>query len=134
LVSIAGVKPAKEEEEEEKPLAWVAVRQVRSGAARANYLAQDRADLSYAAKELCRRMSAPTEADWVALLRIVRYLKAEPRGTYRYLWQKDSAISVYVDTDFAGCPLRLGKALLEEAPSEVATWSNIGARRKESCH
>ena len=100
-VSTAGVKPAKEEEE--KPLAGMAVRQFRSGAARANYLAQDRADLSFAAKELCRRMSGPTEADWTALLRIVRYLKAEPRVIYKYLWQEDSTLSVYVDTDFAGC-------------------------------
>ena len=100
-VTTAGVKPAKEEEE--KPLEGVAVRQYRSGAARANYLAQDRPDLSFAAKELCRHMSAPTETNWAALLRIVRYLKAEPRVVYRYLWQKECSLSIYVDTDFAGC-------------------------------
>jgi hypothetical protein len=100
-VTTAGVKPAKEEEE--KPLEGVAVRQYRSGAARANYLAQDRPDLSFAAKELCRHMAAPTETNWAALLRIVRYLKAEPRMVYKYLWQADRNLSIYVDTDFAGC-------------------------------
>jgi hypothetical protein len=102
-VSTAGVKIAKEEEEKEKPLVGMAIRQFRSGAARANYLAQDRVDVSFAAKELCRQMSDPTEKAWAALLRIVRYLRTEPRVIYKYQWQKDSAISVYVDTDFAGC-------------------------------
>ena len=101
-VTTAGVKIAKEEEKE-KPLVGMAIRQFRSGAARANYLAQDRADVSFAAKELCRQMSEPTETAWAALLRIVRYLRNEPRMIYRYKWQKDSALSVYVDTDFAGC-------------------------------
>ena len=35
----------------------------RSFAARANYLAMDRPNLSQATKELCRRMSAPKAAD-----------------------------------------------------------------------
>ena len=34
----------------------------RALAARANYLAQDRADLQYAAKEVCRGMAQPTKA------------------------------------------------------------------------
>ena len=100
-VTTAGVRTAKEEEEQ--PLDGVAVRQFRSGAARANYLAQDRADLSFAAKELCRHMATPTEANWGALLRVVRYLKAEPRVVYKYPWQADRSLSIYVDTDFAGC-------------------------------
>ena len=37
---------------------------LRSLAARANYLAMDRPDLAFAAKELCRRMSAPLEEAW----------------------------------------------------------------------
>ena len=32
--------------------------------ARAKYIAQDRPDVQYAVKELCRRMSDPTEADF----------------------------------------------------------------------
>ena len=46
----------------------------RSMTMRAAYLAQDRADIQYAAKELARCMPAPTELDWRSLKRLGRYL------------------------------------------------------------
>ena len=46
--------------------------------ARANYLAQDRFDLAFAAKELCRRMVVPRKSDLVALRRLVRYVLEVP--------------------------------------------------------
>eukprot|EP00974_Lingulodinium_polyedra_P102353 9911601-Lingulodinium_polyedra.AAC.1 len=52
------------------PLDAAAASLYRAGAARANYLALDRADLAFAAKELCRRMSSPTVADLVQLRRL----------------------------------------------------------------
>ena len=36
----------------------------RAVTARANYLSQDRSDIQFAVKELCRKMSSPTEFDW----------------------------------------------------------------------
>ena len=36
----------------------------RAIAARGNYLALDRVDIAYSAKELCRRMSCPSRRDW----------------------------------------------------------------------
>eukprot|EP00972_Heterocapsa_arctica_P073465 10849977-Heterocapsa_arctica.AAC.1 len=36
----------------------------RAAAARANYLAMDRADIQFAAKEVCRRMATPRRCDW----------------------------------------------------------------------
>ena len=80
------------------------VRRFRGGAARANYLAQDRPDISYPTKELCRRMHAPRRGDLRALERTVKYLASEPRLIYHYDWQDDNKpLSVYCDTDFAGC-------------------------------
>ena len=79
------------------------VRGFRSGAARANYLAMDRPDLSYATKEMCRRMSAPRKQDVESLKRIARYLASEPRLVYTYAWQPYCDLKVFVDTDFAGC-------------------------------
>ena len=79
------------------------VRRFRSGAARANYLSLDRPDLSFATKELCRRMSAPSRRDWLALQRIARYLLVEGRLVYEYKWQQSGHLQVFVDTDFAGC-------------------------------
>ena len=45
-----------------------------AAAARANFLSLDRPDVSFSAKELCRRMSAPRVADLLALRRLARYL------------------------------------------------------------
>ena len=46
---------------EEKELGTEEARKFRALAARANYLAQDRIDIQYATKELCRDMAKPTE-------------------------------------------------------------------------
>ncbi len=57
----------------------------RSICARVNYLAMDRFDIAYGAKELCRRMQKPDEGDWRALKRMGRYLKGRPRMTHKFL-------------------------------------------------
>ena len=75
----------------------------RALAARANYLGLDRVDISYAAKECCRRMINPRTIDWVALRRIGRYLAGKPRMVYKFVWQDYDGLTAYVDTDFAGC-------------------------------
>ncbi len=75
----------------------------RSFAARANYLAMDRPDLSQATKELCRRMSAPKAADLRALSRVARYLAGAGRVVYEYPWQSRPVLRAYTDSDFAGC-------------------------------
>eukprot|EP00969_Alexandrium_andersonii_P039279 1721684-Alexandrium_andersonii.AAC.1 len=64
----------------------------------------DRPDLGFAAKECCRRMSAPVSTDWAALVRLVRYLVVRPRCVCSFPWQ-DAGVSIrtFVDTDFAGC-------------------------------
>ena len=93
--------PAKEGEGAQ--LSDSAVTQYRKCAARLNYLALDRPDLAYSAKELCRRMSAPDNQDWDALCRAVRYLAGAPRMVYHYPWQARAPLTVFVDTDFAGC-------------------------------
>jgi hypothetical protein len=78
-------------------------RMFRSYAARANYLAQDRVDVAYACKEICREMAKPSEAGWDKLKRVVRYLLRQPRVLYMYRWQLKGELTVYVDTDWAGC-------------------------------
>jgi hypothetical protein len=75
----------------------------RSFAARANYLALDRPDISQATKELCRRMSAPRAGDLHALSRVARYLAGASRVVYEYPWQQRPGLRAYTDSDFAGC-------------------------------
>ena len=76
----------------------------RALAARVNYLALDRVELAFAAKELCREFSAPTKHSWERLKRAVRFLVGRPRVIWQFLWQaRPDCLDGYVDTDFAGC-------------------------------
>ena len=75
----------------------------RSLAARGIYLGLDRADISYTAKELCRRFQSPTCADMAKLRRLGQYLADAPRLQYWLPWQDAAELRVYTDTDFAGC-------------------------------
>ena len=102
VVKTAGLKN-NQDLEADIPLEGTEIRRFRGGAARANYLAQDRADICYATKELCRRMHAPCKRDIVALERLVKYLASEPRLVLEYEWQATGNLQVYCDTDFAGC-------------------------------
>ena len=57
----------------------------RALAATANFLAIDRGDIVYCAKELTRHMATPTTTDWEQVVRLGRYLKNRPRIR---LWYK----------------------------------------------
>ena len=76
----------------------------RALAARANYLAADRIDVLYSAKECCRFMSRPTDAAMGALKRLARFLRARPRLVFNFEFQSATGLEVYTDTDWAGCP------------------------------
>jgi len=89
---------------EDKPLDDRLHTAYRASTARANYLAADRPDLQYPAKEVCRWMSKPTVNSWSSLKRMTRFLGGLPRLVFTYPWQSVDAVDVYVDTDWAGCP------------------------------
>ena len=76
----------------------------RGSAARANYLAADRLDCQFAAKEICRWMARPSKTAWEALKRLCRYLVGLPRMVFKYQWQTVDHVDIYTDTDWAGCP------------------------------
>ena len=77
----------------------------RAISARGNYLAQDRADTSFASKELCRDFGVPNHNSLLKLKRYGRYLLGRPRLVYRYDFAESPATTIdcFVDTDFAGC-------------------------------
>ena len=62
-----GLKPLPEQLADDKPLDVSLFTKFRALAARANYLSADRPDCQYAAKEICRWMSSPTELSMAAL-------------------------------------------------------------------
>ena len=68
-----------EDQVDETPLDAQEAIQYGSMVARLNYLSQDRSDIQFAVKEVCRGMSKPTEGDVLKLKRLGRYLKDHPR-------------------------------------------------------
>mgnify|MGYP000920810668 CR=1 FL=1 len=67
-------------------------------------MTQDRVDVAFAAKELCQEFAVPTKSSYARLKRLARYLVGLPRLVYKYGFQtQPSHITVYCDTDFAGC-------------------------------
>ena len=76
----------------------------RALAARANYLAQDRADIQFAAKEICRGMAQPTKGHLKRLRRLGRYLVGASRVVWHFAYQGVvSEFCAYSDSDWAGC-------------------------------
>ena len=93
-----------EEEADAVPLRGEEVSKYRALAARANYLAQDRPDLQFAAKEVCRGMAQPTAGHLSALRRLGRFLVFSPRVVWYFPWQSVAkTLSAYSDSDWAGC-------------------------------
>ena len=75
----------------------------RRAAAQVNYLSLDNPQISYAAKELSRKMASPQIGDEVKLKRVLRYLVGCPRTVYKYPWQHEvKSIVTYTDSDWAG--------------------------------
>ena len=80
----------------------------RQLSARTNFLSQDRADINFSTKELCREFCQPNQKSYARLKRVVRYLVGLPRLVYQYQFIEKGcpapdSIDLYVDTDFAGC-------------------------------
>ena len=76
----------------------------RRGAARINYMSQDRPDLSVASRMLSQRMRKPMQGDEITLKRVIRYLRLHPKCATEMRWQSDPEImTLLVDADWAGC-------------------------------
>ncbi len=103
-VATPGVRLSFEEATKNVPLEPRLHTAFRGAAARANYLAADRVDCQFAAKEICCCMAQPNQAAWNALKRLCRYLVGLPRLVFVYRWQTVDTIEVFTDTDWAGCP------------------------------
>ena len=128
-----GVKATREQLDADLPLERAKHTPYRAVVARANYLASDRPDLQYGAKEICRWMSAPTDLALRALKRLGRYVVGHRRLVFKYPWQTVDRIDTYSDTDWSGCPktrkstsggcVMLGKHLIKSWSSTQASVS-----------
>ena len=102
-VVIPGVKVLSHQVQSEKGLPESEHTRFRGLAARANFLAADRPDIVYSAKEIYRFAGKSTDLAIQALKRLGRYLKTHPWMVFRFLFQTASTIEVYSDADWAGC-------------------------------
>lgn len=102
-VSTPGVKVAADNILADQGIPVSRHRLFRALAARANYLAADRPEIQFAAKEICRWMSSPSVGGVTAMKRLGRYLQCQSRVVYKYKFQTISRVDVYSDTDWAGC-------------------------------
>ena len=111
-IAMPGMKSMPKEDDFEDELIPTEATRYRAITARVNFLAQDRADLLYSAKECSRSMAQPTREDWARLKRIGRYLIRRPRVVVKYAWQSTEASATgntkaalgFSDADWAGCP------------------------------
>ena len=102
---VPGVK-LEEKEGDDEALMGEDVTKYRSVVARGNFIAQDRPDVRFAVKELCRDMAKPTNRSWRKMKKLARYLKGHPRVVQKV--RLDGAgigdeVKVVVDSDWAGC-------------------------------
>ena len=98
---VPGVK-LQEEDGEEDELAGEDLTRYRSVVA----TAQDRPDVRFAVKELCREMARPTCASWRKLKKLARYLRGQPRVVQKIKLDVDGVgneVKIVVDSDWAGC-------------------------------
>ena len=106
--SVPGVK-LQEADGDDDELGGLDLTKYRSVVARANFVAQDRPDIRYSVKELCRDMSRPVQRSFRRLKKLVRYLKAHPRVVQKiklgHQGGEQDCVAVMVDSDWAGCSL-----------------------------
>ena len=94
----------KEEEGCEEELGPEEAKVFRGLAARINFLAIDRPDIQYAAKEICRYMARPRHLDYGRIKRVARYLISKPRMEITFPYQRSpQTLTVLSDSDYAGC-------------------------------
>ena len=71
---------------------------------RANYLAEDRPEIKFSAKEAARHMAEPSVLGMDAVKRIVRFLIGAPRLVQRMERQAPQTVAkAWSDGDWAGC-------------------------------
>ena len=104
-VDTPGVKEERLAADDERtPMTSAEAALYRRGAAKLNYLAQDRLDVCFAAKDISSRMASPRQGDEVALKRAIRYLRLHPRWVAHFVWQDPVAkLVVFSDSDWGGC-------------------------------
>ncbi|XP_022024909.1 uncharacterized mitochondrial protein AtMg00810-like [Helianthus annuus] len=76
----------------------------RSLAGALQYLTFTRPDISYAVQQICMHMHTPKTGHWLALKRIIRYIKGTVSFGLTLGPTGSKSLVAYTDADWAGCP------------------------------
>ncbi|XP_047306227.1 uncharacterized mitochondrial protein AtMg00810-like [Impatiens glandulifera] len=68
------------------------------------YLTLTRPELAFAVNRACQFMHGPTSTHWVAVKRILRYLRHTPHHGLVFRPSASLTLEAYSDADWAGCP------------------------------
>ena len=97
--------PIIDDVKDESPV-WLDSEQIskyRSHVSRCLFLSQNRADITFAVKELCQKVSDPTQHSFSNLKRLVRYLKGERQWIQVFKFgDRSSDVTVFSDSDLTG--------------------------------
>lgn len=77
-------------------------KQYRSAIGKLQHLAFTRPDISYVVNKLSQFMHRPTLIHWIAVKRVLRYLKQTITHGLFFKKQSDHALHIYSDADWAG--------------------------------
>lgn len=77
----------------------------RSTVGALQYLTITRPDISFAVNKVCQYMQSPTQLHWVAVKRILRYLKDTISHGLLIRKCPSFTLQVFSDADWAGCPV-----------------------------
>jgi hypothetical protein len=67
------------------------------------YLTLTRTDISFAVNKVCQFLHSPTTVHWVAVKKILRYVKGTTQLGIKVRKYRSSLVSVFSDADWVGC-------------------------------
>jgi histone deacetylase 1/2 len=86
------------------PLQIEDITKYRSVVGALQYLTMTRPDISYSVNKVCQYLHAPTSVHWMAVKRIIRYLKHTMHLGMNIRRSQSLLVSAFSDADWAGCP------------------------------
>lgn len=76
----------------------------RSTVGALQYLVLTRPDIAYAVSKVSQFLQTPTDRHWIAVKRILRYLRGTSSSGLHIRRTTDLSLHAYADADWAGCP------------------------------
>lgn len=68
------------------------------------YLTLTRPDISFGVNKVCRFLHCPTTVHWIAVKRILRYIKGTLKLGVKFRKSESMMVGAFADADWAGCP------------------------------